>query len=201
MDGVAYLGSASKTLAPALRLGWLLLPDALVDRVALAKLHADHGSPTLDQLAFADFVERGGLDRHLRKVRPVYRRRRDALVASLRTHLPGLKVEGVAAGLHLMVQPAVGQRRRGPGRRRHPAFDAPLRRRASPIEAGPAGPAPRLRLAHGTRHQRRRGVAGGRSRRRRAYHNALARATPAHLGSSRALSRGAPGRGAYTGHA
>ena len=77
--------------------------DALVDRVALAKLHADHGSPTLDQLAFADFVERGGLDRHLRKVRPVYRRRRDALIASLRTHLPGLKVEGVAAGLHLMV--------------------------------------------------------------------------------------------------
>ena len=103
-DGcVAHLGSASKALAPALRIGWLLLPDALVDRVALAKLHADHGSPTLDQLAFADFVERGGLDRHLRKVRPVYRRRRDALVASLRTHLPGLKVEGVAAGLHLMV--------------------------------------------------------------------------------------------------
>ena len=53
---------------------------ALVDRVALAKLHADHGSPTIDQLAFADFLERDGLDRHLRKVRPIYRRRRDALI-------------------------------------------------------------------------------------------------------------------------
>jgi GntR family transcriptional regulator / MocR family aminotransferase len=103
-DGaVAYLGSASKTLAPALRIGWLLLPPALVDRVALAKLHADHGSPTLDQLAFGDFLERDGLDRHLRKARPVYRRRRDALIAALKTRLPALRVEGVAAGLHLMV--------------------------------------------------------------------------------------------------
>jgi GntR family transcriptional regulator/MocR family aminotransferase len=103
-DGeVAYLGSASKTLAPALRIGWLLLPPALVDRVALAKLHADHGSPTLDQLTFADFLERGALDRHLRKARPLYRRRRDALIGALRTQLPSLRVEGVAAGLHLMV--------------------------------------------------------------------------------------------------
>ena len=102
-DRVAYLGSVSKTLAPALRLGWVVLPQALVDRVALAKLHADHGSPTLDQLALADFVERGGLNRHLRKVRPVYRRRRDALVAALAARLPDLPVAGVAAGLHLMV--------------------------------------------------------------------------------------------------
>ena len=93
-DAVAYLGSASKTLAPALRIGWLVLPPALVDRVALAKLHADHGSPTLDQLAFADFLERDGLDRHLRKVRPLYRRRRDALIAALRTRLPGLQRGG-----------------------------------------------------------------------------------------------------------
>jgi GntR family transcriptional regulator/MocR family aminotransferase len=64
-DRVIYLGSASKTLAPALRLGWILAPGELVDSLALAKLHADHGSPTLDQLAFADFIERGELDRHL----------------------------------------------------------------------------------------------------------------------------------------
>jgi GntR family transcriptional regulator/MocR family aminotransferase len=100
---VVYLGSASKTLAPALRVGWLLLPSTLVDRVALAKLHADHGSPTVDLLAFADFVERGGLDRHLRKVRPIYRRRRDALLRALRARLPAARVEGVAAGLHLLV--------------------------------------------------------------------------------------------------
>ena len=84
-------------------IGWLPLPPALVDWVALAKLHADHGSPTIDQLAFADFLERDGLDRHLRKVRPLYRRRRDALMRALKTHLPALRVEGVAAGLHLMV--------------------------------------------------------------------------------------------------
>lgn len=102
-DRVIYLGSASKTLAPGLRLGWILSPADLVDRLALAKLHADHGSPTLDQLAFADFIERGELDRHLRKARHVYRRRRDATVMALRKHLPSLKIEGVAAGLHLMV--------------------------------------------------------------------------------------------------
>jgi GntR family transcriptional regulator/MocR family aminotransferase len=107
-DHVAYLGSVSKTLAPALRLGWVLLPQALVDRVALAKLHADHGSPTLDQLALADFVERGALDRHLRKMRPIYRRRRDALVAALAARLPGLPVAGVAAGLHIMVHLPAG---------------------------------------------------------------------------------------------
>jgi GntR family transcriptional regulator/MocR family aminotransferase len=103
-DRVIYLGSASKTLAPALRLGWILSPVSLVDRLALAKLHADHGSPTLDQLAFADFIERGELDRHLRKARHIYRRRRDAAVAALRLHLPSFKIEGVAAGLHLMVK-------------------------------------------------------------------------------------------------
>ena len=102
-ERVIHLGSASKMLAPALRLGWILSPGELVDSLALAKLHADHGSPTLDQLAFADFIERGELDRHLRKARHLYRRRRDATVAALRRHLPSLRIEGVAAGLHLMV--------------------------------------------------------------------------------------------------
>jgi GntR family transcriptional regulator/MocR family aminotransferase len=107
-DRVIYLGSASKTLAPALRLGWIVSPAELVDRLALAKLHADHGSPTLDQLAFADFIERGELDRHLRKARHVYRRRRDATVEALRRHLPSLTIKGVAAGLHVMVNLSPG---------------------------------------------------------------------------------------------
>jgi GntR family transcriptional regulator / MocR family aminotransferase len=102
-DHVAYIGSTSKTLAPALRIGWLLMPRRLVDRTALAKLHADHGSPTLDQLTLAEFITSGGLDRHLRKARLLYRRRRDAMVAALQSHLPASKVRGVAAGLHLMV--------------------------------------------------------------------------------------------------
>jgi GntR family transcriptional regulator/MocR family aminotransferase len=103
-DRVVYAGSASKTLAPALRLGWLLLPPGLVDAVARAKRQDDLGSPALEQLAYADFLACGELDRHLRRTRLVYRSRRDALIGALEAALPGLRVHGVAAGLHLMVE-------------------------------------------------------------------------------------------------
>ncbi|MFN2419584.1 MAG: PLP-dependent aminotransferase family protein [Candidatus Limnocylindria bacterium] len=101
-DHVVYAGSASKTLAPGLRLGWLLVPASLVERLAAARIAADNGSPALEQLAFADFVQRGELGRHLRRMRVIYRRRRDALVSELATHLPELRVTGTAAGLHLL---------------------------------------------------------------------------------------------------
>jgi GntR family transcriptional regulator/MocR family aminotransferase len=101
-DHVAYAGSASKTLAPGLRLGWLVLPARLVDAVAAAKISADRGSPVTDQLAFADFLTRGEFDRHLRRMRPVYHRRRDALLAALGQRLPELRPSGVSAGFHLV---------------------------------------------------------------------------------------------------
>jgi GntR family transcriptional regulator / MocR family aminotransferase len=101
-DRVIYAGTASKTLAAGLRLGWLVLPDNLVEPLADAKLLADRGSPILDQLTFADFLTRGELDRHLRRLRPVYRCRRDALLAALAEHLPELEPVGIAAGLHLV---------------------------------------------------------------------------------------------------
>jgi GntR family transcriptional regulator/MocR family aminotransferase len=101
-DRVVYAGTASKTLAPGLRLGWLVLPADLVDDIAEAKRLADRGSPVLDQLAFADFLEHGELDRHLRRMRPVYRRRRDTLIQALREHAPHLEPAGIAAGLHLI---------------------------------------------------------------------------------------------------
>ncbi len=101
-DRVIYAGSASKTLAPGLRLGWLLIPAPLVEPLAAAKLAADNGSPAIEQLAFADFVSRGELGRHLRRMRLVYRRRRDVLVAALARHTPSLQVTGTAAGLHLL---------------------------------------------------------------------------------------------------
>jgi len=101
-DHVVYAGTASKTLAPGLRLGWLVLPRRLVDDVAAAKILADRGSPALDQLAFADFLTRGELDRHLRRMRPVYRRRRDALLRALAHRLPDFEPTGIAAGQHLV---------------------------------------------------------------------------------------------------
>jgi len=101
-EHVVYAGSASKTLAPGLRLGWLVLPSRLTGPMTQAKVAADRGSPALEQMALADFVTRGELDRHLRRMRPVYRRRRDALLTALATHLPWLEPDGVSAGLHLV---------------------------------------------------------------------------------------------------
>ncbi len=103
-DRVVYLGTASKTLAPALRLGWMVLPRRLVEPVLTEKALADHGSPTLDQLALAQLLEHGTLDRHLRQARRRYAARRDALVAAVARHLPGACVTGVAAGLHAVVR-------------------------------------------------------------------------------------------------
>jgi GntR family transcriptional regulator/MocR family aminotransferase len=101
-DHVVYAGSASKTLAPGLRLGWFVLPAHLTEPMAAAKIAADRGSAAMEQMALADFVTRGEFDRHLRRMRPVYRRRRDALLAALARHLPWLEPDGVSAGLHLV---------------------------------------------------------------------------------------------------
>jgi GntR family transcriptional regulator/MocR family aminotransferase len=99
---VVYAGSASKTLAPGLRLGWFVMPEHLAEPMAAAKIAADRGSPALEQLALADLIARGEFDRHLRRMRPVYRRRRDALLAALARRLPWLEPAGVSAGLHLV---------------------------------------------------------------------------------------------------
>jgi len=79
-----------------------VLPGHLTEPMAAAKIAADRGSPALEQVAFADFVTRGEFDRHLRRMRPVYRRRRDTLLAALARHLPWLEPAGVSAGLHLV---------------------------------------------------------------------------------------------------
>jgi GntR family transcriptional regulator / MocR family aminotransferase len=101
-DRVIYGGSASKTLAPGLRLGWLILPGALVEAFATAKFAGDRGSAVLEQLAFADFLSRGEFDRHLRRMRPIYRARRDALLKALAKHLPAVMPVGASAGLHVL---------------------------------------------------------------------------------------------------
>ena len=98
-DRVIYLGTTSKTLAPALRLGWLVVPESLVQQLAALKRLLDNFSPTLEQRAFALLIERGHYQRQIRKTRTVYRARRDLLIATLREQLPELTVSGVAAGL------------------------------------------------------------------------------------------------------
>jgi GntR family transcriptional regulator/MocR family aminotransferase len=102
-DRVAYAGCASKTLSPALRLGWIAPPDWLVDDLVREKVFDDMGTALLEQLALARLIESGGFTRHLRRVRPVYRRRRDVALEAIAAFLPGATATGVEAGLHVCV--------------------------------------------------------------------------------------------------
>lgn len=112
-ERVAYAGSASKALANALRLGWLVLPGRLARAVAWERVAVDGGAPVLEQLALADLLARGELDRHLRRTRRLYRRRRDALVTAVGEHLPSGRLVGASAGLHALVllDPALDEAR------------------------------------------------------------------------------------------
>jgi GntR family transcriptional regulator/MocR family aminotransferase len=103
-DRVVYAGSASKILAPALRLGWLVLPSSLVDPVAHQKLLADRATASIEQYALADFLTRGDLDRHLRRMRIRYRGRRDAMIEALANELPEARALGISAGLSVTVR-------------------------------------------------------------------------------------------------
>jgi GntR family transcriptional regulator/MocR family aminotransferase len=100
---VAYAGSTSKTLAPGMRLGWLIPPPGLHAGLVEAKYASDLGSPALPQLVLARLIASGELEQHIRLVRKRQRSRRDALLLALREHLPGARVQGIAAGLHLLV--------------------------------------------------------------------------------------------------
>jgi len=102
-ERVFYTGSVSKILAPALRVGWLLVPPRHRDAVVVAKRYADLGNAVLPQLVLAELMESGEMERHLRMLRGRHRRRRDAMIAAIRTHLPQARVHGAAAGLHLMI--------------------------------------------------------------------------------------------------
>jgi len=99
-DRVALLGSVSKSLAPALRLGWIVCPPQLAGPLAHGKHYDDRGCPALDQLALAALLESGRFDRHLRRMRTVYSARRDTLLRALGTHAPNTRITGLAAGFH-----------------------------------------------------------------------------------------------------
>ena len=109
-EHVVYAGTASKTLAPGLRLGWLVLPADLVDDVVAAKTLADGQTSALEQLTLAELIAVGAYDRHVRRSRLAYRRRRDRLIAALERHAPEARITGIAAGLHAIVElPAGGK--------------------------------------------------------------------------------------------
>ncbi|MFC6883854.1 MULTISPECIES: PLP-dependent aminotransferase family protein [Actinomadura] len=99
-DRVIALGTVSKSLAPAVRLGWILCPAWALDEIAEDKRVDDRGSPVFDQLAVAALIESGRYGRHLRHMRAVYAKRRAALVAALAEHAPGVRLTGLDAGFH-----------------------------------------------------------------------------------------------------
>jgi GntR family transcriptional regulator/MocR family aminotransferase len=103
-DRVVLLGTVSKSLAPALRIGWVLSPGALIEPLIEGKRLSDRVSPTFDQLALAALIESGRYDRHLRLMRGVYRARRDRLVGALAEQAPHIVLEGLAAGFHAVAQ-------------------------------------------------------------------------------------------------
>ncbi|KOG57070.1 GntR family transcriptional regulator [Streptomyces griseoflavus] len=103
-DHVVHLGSVSKSLSPALRLGWMVLPEHLVEPVLAAKGEREAWAGVTDQLTLADFIEHGAYDRHVRSMRLRYRRRRDRLVDAVAASAPHITVSGIAAGLHAVLE-------------------------------------------------------------------------------------------------
>src|SRR5260221_9726409 len=108
---VIYVGTTSKSLAAALRVGWLVAPPQLTGPVAETIRVINAWPSSLEQLALARFIEAGMFDRHIRRMRGIYRKRRDLLAATLAGHAPMLRVTGIAAGGHALVRLPPG----GPG--------------------------------------------------------------------------------------
>ena len=101
-DLVAFVGTTSKTLAPALRLAWMVPPAHLIDDIEDELDVTGVTPPTLDQIAMASFIQDAALERHLRSMRRRYRAKRDVFIDALGRHLPEVRVSGTAAGLHLL---------------------------------------------------------------------------------------------------
>jgi GntR family transcriptional regulator / MocR family aminotransferase len=147
-DRVALLGTVSKSLAPALRLGWVVCPSVLLEALTEDKRLSDRCSPTLEQLALATLVESGRYDRHLRRMRRVYAARRATLIRALSEHAPRVKLHGLAAGFHAVAE-------LGPGADESATVEAARTRSVGLYGMSlfrlsePSGPVPRAQLVLG----------------------------------------------------
>jgi GntR family transcriptional regulator/MocR family aminotransferase len=103
-DRVVYAGTASKSLAPGLRIAWLVLPDDLYPHVRQTQELLHSGPDAVAQLALAELIRSGAYDRHVRRARLVYRRRRDRLLSTIAREAPAIRVHGIAAGLHALLE-------------------------------------------------------------------------------------------------
>ncbi|MFF3257123.1 PLP-dependent aminotransferase family protein [Actinacidiphila glaucinigra] len=157
-DRVLNVGTVSKSLAPALRLGWLLCPPLLHEAVVAFKASDDRGSPTLDQVALAHLMTSGRYDRHLRRMRAEYAARRATLVEALAAHAPGVRLTGLAAGFHAVAHLGPGrdeERVVAAARARRVGLYAMAAHRTAPDPAGE----PRLVLGFG--NTGRHAITGG----------------------------------------
>ena len=104
-ERVIYTGTFSKILFPSIRLGYVVLPDFLVEKCKELKQLGDHHTNSLNQLALLRFIESGELERHITRMKKIYQKRRDALIAMLNAYFPGkVKISGEKAGMHVIAE-------------------------------------------------------------------------------------------------